>query len=554
MQESALYLEADEDITSAIDKLTRSNSKTVQIVVPKRSTMLQSIINLKLLKKAAAGGGKDLVLVTSDRIAVELAGRVGLAVAPSLGAKAVVAEIEKPGRLDKDEEVIEADEPEPPPAEEPPTAPKPPRKPLLSRRPVSEPPAPAPDSDAAAIAPGAPDGQKKPKIKVPNYRKLQRRAMWLGSAAVLVVGYFVFMYFGTKAGITLFVNGSKVAIDTTFAVDTAGGHVGSGVIAGQVVTVSKDLSGPFTPTGQKDEGTKASGQMTISNCYDANPHKLVTGTRFVAPDGNLFRSTDDVTVPGGSGSFFGCDSPGTATVNVESDQNGDKYNEASASYTMPGLPAAEQSGKNAIIAKGGQMSGGSSKVVTVVTQADVDTAKAALLTKDKDNSARDLAGHMPSGYTPISASQAANVTVTQPSPAVGSEGTSGTLQLKVTYTVLVVKQTDYKDLVEVQEKKQIGSDNDIYDNGIGAAQVTASDKDSSGRATFHFTTEAYGGKKLNRVDLAKQLAGKRFGDATDLAQGLPGVSKAEINLWPAWASNLPTRTSNIKISIKVSDK
>jgi hypothetical protein len=86
MKDNALYLEVDEDITSAIDKLTKSSGTPVQIVVPKRSTMLQSIINLKLLKKAAEQGGKELVLVTNDRIASDLAGRVGLAVAPSLGA------------------------------------------------------------------------------------------------------------------------------------------------------------------------------------------------------------------------------------------------------------------------------------------------------------------------------------------------------------------------------------------------------------------------------------------------------------------------------------
>src|ERR1700683_540390 len=111
MQDSALYLEADEDITSAIDKLAKAPGAAVQIVVPKRSTMLQSIINLKLLKKAAETHHKDLVLVTGDKIATELAARVGLAVAPTLGAKAVMAPAETPTSLKAAEEVIEADDP-----------------------------------------------------------------------------------------------------------------------------------------------------------------------------------------------------------------------------------------------------------------------------------------------------------------------------------------------------------------------------------------------------------------------------------------------------------
>src|SRR5437879_1154922 len=109
MKNNVLYLEVDEDITSAIDKLTKAESDSVQIVVPKRSTMLQSIINQKLLKKAADDAGKELVLVTGDRIATDLAARVGLAVAASLGAKAVMnlATEPEPSVVD---DVIEAED------------------------------------------------------------------------------------------------------------------------------------------------------------------------------------------------------------------------------------------------------------------------------------------------------------------------------------------------------------------------------------------------------------------------------------------------------------
>ena len=115
MKDNALYLEVDEDITSAIDKLSKSTGTSVQIVVPKRSTMLQSMINLKLLKKAAETHGKELILVTNDRIAADLAARVGLGVAPAIGAKPVIREAVKPTQLRDAEEVIEANDPEPPP-------------------------------------------------------------------------------------------------------------------------------------------------------------------------------------------------------------------------------------------------------------------------------------------------------------------------------------------------------------------------------------------------------------------------------------------------------
>ena len=569
MKDNALYLEVDEDITSAIDKLKHASGASVQVVVPKRSTMLQSIINLKLLKKAADSGGKSIVLVTNDNIATELAARVGLAVAPSLGAKPVIAEVKVPEKTSAVDEIIEADDPEPPaPVEEPQPKPKS-SKPLLRRMPVSDGPPPPPEppatpavtagglaavgaeaGDAEAVTPPKPPKKNGPKV--PNFHRLQRRVMWIAALVVLVGGYMLTMYLVTNAKVMLYATGTKVSIDTSFSVDPTlkSTDQAKSVLAGQTVSESKDLNGSFAPTGKQDVGTKAGGNITISNCLDTNPHLYVAGTRFQAPDGKIFRSTADATVPGGQGSFFGCTKPGTVTVAVTADQNGDSYNEAPATYTMPGLSSSQQTGQNAITCKGDQMSGGTSKTITIVSQSDVDTAKAALLAKDQDNAGRDLQSRVPSGYTPLTASQTTAVTTISPSPAVGSAGDTATLTLKVTYSVLSVKKSEYEDLLHAQEQKQVGSQNQIYDDGLGSAQVTATDKDATGRQAFHLTTEAYGGTKLDKVQLAGKLKGQRYGDAQNIASGLPGVTRADISIWPGWVGTMP-RADKISITIHV---
>ena len=474
----------------------------------------------------------------------------------------MLADAEMPAQLKSTEEVIEADDPEPPaPARPAPVKTK--RPPVLSRREVSDgPPTPSASTPEPAVAaPAGPTsaaesgtGAKTAKgPKVPNFGRLQRRVLWIGLAVLLVAGYFVGMYLFTTAKVTLYANGTKADIDTTFAVDPDAKTTDAtgAVLAGQTVSSSKDLSGPITPTGKKDAGTKASGTITISNCLDSDSHTFVAGTRFKAPDGKQFRSTADVVVPGGQGNFFGCTTPGTATVNVQADENGDSYNEAPATYTMPGLPDSQQSGQNSIISKGAQMGGGTSKTVTVVTQADVDSAKAALLAKDKDNAGRDLQGRIPKGYVQLATSQATSTSAVSASPDVNAEATSANLSLKVTYTVLAVKKTDYQAVVRAQELKQIGNENQIYDDGLDAAQVTASDKDSSGRPTFHFTTEAFSGVKIDTAALATKIKGKRYGDANDTVSHQPGVTHSDISITPAWASSLPGRTDKIKITIQV---
>ncbi len=566
MKDNALYLEVDEDITSAIDKLQKMSASSVQIVVPKRSTMLQSVINLKLLKKAAADSGKELALVTNDRVATDLAGRIGLAVATSLGARAVLAEPKAP-EPEAVEDIIEADEPEPPRPVEPeakPAAEAPKsaaKRPLFARRQLDDKPAPASAAVSAAAGAATDSGDKAGPTsaapKVPNFNRLQRRLLWAGGAAALIIAYFAAMYFLSSAKVTLYAIANKVGIDLTFAVDPnlKQTDIAKSVLAGQTVTFSKDVSAPFTPSGKKDVGTKAAGSVAFYNSYDTNPHTYVAGTQLVAPDGKVFRTTADVVVPAASVTLVGGTpvvSPGkSGDVGVQADANGDGYNEAPARYAIKNLSGDQQA---KIYAQGGQMSGGTSKTVTIVTQADVDKAKTEALAKDKEASERDLEGRVPSGYVALKGSQqqrADNVTST---PAVEQEATTATITLKLIYTQLAVKKTEYQDLVRMQEQKQIGSQNQIYDDGIDSAQLTAENAEASGRQSFHFTTDAYGGAKLNQADIASQLKGERYGDAAETASKLPGVQRAEISLWPVWNTKLPARASQIKVTIQVSDK
>ena len=552
MKDQALYLEADEDITSAIDKLAKATGSSVSIVVPKRSALLQSIINLKLLKKAAADNGKELVLVTSDKVASDLAARIGLAVAPSIGATAVMGEA-TPAPVAATEDVIEAEDPVPEPVAAASQTEPTPKKPLFKRRPVVDKPV-EPIFEAAAAAAAEPvesadsaeSATPKAKSKVPNFGKMQRRLIWVVGAVAIIVVYLVLVNITAKAKVTLYAAGTKVAIDTTFSVDPnqSSSSIGSGVLAGQTVTFSKDLTQSVTPTGQQDAGTPANGQMTVSNGTGAD-QPLVAGTRFQAPDGKIFKSTADITVPKAYLDVGGNIVKGTKSVAVTSEANGDGYNEAAAAYAIPALNNPK------VTATGSQMSGGTSKIVTVVSATDITTAQAAMLAADKDGSQKSLDSHVPTGYVAMSGSTNVAATNVASNPAVNAQTTTATVTLHATYTELAVKQSDYQAFVNARELGQVGSSNQIYDDGLSGAQVTQTGKDSSGRAQFSFQTQAYSGAKIDTATLAKSLAGKKYGDATDLAGKQPGVQRVTINLSPSWITSLPHAASKITVTIQV---
>lgn len=559
MSQTALYLEADEDITSAIDKLMRNPSASVQVVVPKRSTMLQSIINLKLLKKAASDAGKELVLVTNDKIATELAGRVGLAVAPSLGAKPVIPEVTS-ARAPQNEDIIEDDDAVASPAVMPvaPVA----KRPLFARRSLDDKAAIVGGAAVASKAvvpasaeiatPGTVQAAASAGPHVPNFDVLKRRVIWVGLAAVLIVGYVVLMAVFTKATVTLYAAGSKVPIDATFSVDPNGKTSASdAVLSGQKISSTKDVTGTFTATGQKDVGTKALGQMTVKNEYDTSPHTLSAGTRFAAPDGKVFKTNSEVTVPGATPVLLkGKPSiqAGSVNVAVTADANGDSYNEAPARYTIVAYAGEMQAN---IYGQGSQMGGGTSKVITVVSQTDIDKAKADILAKDKDAPQTALKAKVPAGFQALPGSFTETPGAATSSPAIDAEAGSATLTVPVTYILLAVDKAAFASFIAAQEQGQIGKENQIYDDGLSTAEITAADKDDKGRPRFKLSTDAYSGLRLDTAAIAALVAGKRYGDASAIASKQAGVQRAEVVITPSWATSLPKNARKIRVIIQV---
>jgi len=53
-----VYIDIDDDITAIIDKVEAAKNKVVALVLPKRSSVLQSIVNMRLLKRGADNSSK----------------------------------------------------------------------------------------------------------------------------------------------------------------------------------------------------------------------------------------------------------------------------------------------------------------------------------------------------------------------------------------------------------------------------------------------------------------------------------------------------------------
>ena len=554
-EEPVIYLEADEEITAATSRMLASASKEVRIVVPKRSTLLQSVVNQKLLKRAAENAGKSLILVTADRTATHLAAQVGIPVASSVKAEAAVPKSGEAPTTDTSD-IIETATEAAAVATVAKTAasPKPAyATPMMKSEPKVNNPF-APDSEAsqapraaAATASKPAKAAKAPKVKknrnVPDFNQLPKRVLLGIGAALLLILLAVAQFYFKQATVTLFASGQLVDVNTNFKVDSNADSVSvtNATIPGKKYEISNDLTGTTPATGTKDAGTKAGGSMTVKNSYDSSPRTFVAGTRFQSSSGLIFVSTEAATVPGASLSG-GSVVPGSVTIPVQASQNGDSYNLAPGTYTVPALPPAQQA---LIKGTGSQMSGGTTKNIKVVSQADIDKAKAEAIEKDKDAATKELNDKPTSSQMIMPDSFTATASDVAASPTLDAEGEQVTVKFKVTYSLLTVKKDDLETLITAIEQKQVGADKQIYQSGIDSGKITAIN------GAYNFVGTASAGEKIDTAALIQEIKGKRTGAATDIASKVPGVGRATITLSPVWSVKLPTILDHIDVQIKV---
>jgi hypothetical protein len=78
---TSIYIESSDEITTVIERLKAAQDTAVSLVAPRGATLLQSVVNLKLARKAAQDAGKEIVIVSTDKIGRNLCAQLGIPVA-----------------------------------------------------------------------------------------------------------------------------------------------------------------------------------------------------------------------------------------------------------------------------------------------------------------------------------------------------------------------------------------------------------------------------------------------------------------------------------------
>lgn len=538
MDRKAIYLEADEEITSVVDKLKAVEGVSVDIVIPKEAVMLQSVVNLKLLQKQAESLGKEVTIVTKDKVGKKLAEQIGIPVVSKEGETPEVNITEEKKYSEEDIELKE----------------KPDSDSGGSKESAIE----VEDSEPAAEKQNvenkaSSDSSEKKPIKKKNwFKKHWKGSLALGLLGFLALAVFAYIYV-PLANINIKLAASKQPLDIVFTADKNNQEIDFGkyIIPAKEVVEEVEKSDIFKATGKKTIGEKATGSVTIVNHeYSTNPFTLTAGTRVVTSSGLVYKTKSNVTVP--EYVKVGADiTDGTVEVDVVAEDIGDKYNITGGNMTIPALLVSGVTSAD-IYAVGGTFSGGSQKEVIYVTSNDIKEGQESLANNIKNEIKSKINQNL--GENEEFLEDAINFEEVSKSTSVASGGEAEEFKatVKIKGTALIISRDDLTALATEALKNSIESHKEIVESSSLISSTKISDFDSDkGLFKANLSGEAYIATKIEEEEIKNAINGDSEASAIDYLSQIDGVDEVNIRFFPSFYKRIPRINKHIYFKIEI---
>jgi hypothetical protein len=568
-----LTIDLEEEITSIFERIQQLNTTDVFLLVPERASLLQSVVNLTILKRKVSELNKTLALITSDPVGIKLALKAGIPVFDQMSPPHVTSP-EKRGLIS--EEVmepiqalgneVEEDQPE-----------------RLNERKLS----------IFDIVQKAKKERNFSFHSIRNFLASSRRdnALFkepsrfaLGAPSRKTLGtlvvaslsiLFVISYIALPGATVVITPQSDVieqGINITLAnvnrYGTAPNLDSEHTVAYYPINITIQKSLDYTATGEIFNGTNATGTVTFVN-ERSTPWTLVALTRIQTEEGLIFRTQSPINVPGATSAGFGSAQATVIADDVDAYGRviGEKGNIEASTFFLPGL--REESRELLYARSNAPMSGGSTVVTLKITQEDLDASAELMKNTLKDAVMEELETFVAQqnqlngtslqllGLSDAIEMQdpAINVPLNLVEAIQDKFQVSGTLKVSgVAYDqkemfALLKEELEHRKspeklLIKVDEKSishEIFSFNEI------PGQIKMTSKIKGIEAYAIDPTDEHGAQLIKKIK--EHIAGKTVKEAEDYVQNLEEVNKVEISSWPVWAPTIPTVFENIEVEV-----
>lgn len=531
MNKDVIYIDVEDDITAIISKVKASNEKIVALVPPKRIGVLQSAVNLRLLARAADQSKKRLVVITNNHALMSLAASASLPVAKNLQSKPELAPIAALD-IDDGEDVIDGNDL--PVGEHARQADDSVEAiaaaPVISSARLAQPP-----KSGEAVKPRAKSG-----AKVPNFNTFRKKLILGIGGGLLLIAFLVWAtIFAPRATVVVSAKTSDSSVNAKVTVgDKLSTDLTKNSIKATKAVKTEKKTIDFAATGSKNVGEKAKGTVKFSTNNISNLGTTIpAGTSLTTSSGVAFLTDAPVTIT--------ISNYQNAPTTVTAAEQGAKYNAASGQ--LEGAP----SGISASLVD--STSGGTDRVVKVVTAADVQKAKESLVEDESKGMEAQLKSQLKYAKV-IPGSYRVDYTDVKSTPDVGVESESGNAVLAATvaYGLYGLGDSELGKYLDAYLKKQLGGNDSqrVYQNGKDKAEFQDVTNTADG-AQLTLIATAKVGPRLEETDIKQQALGRKTGEIQETLQAVRGIDAVEVKYFPFWVSSVPSDEKKVNVQFKV---
>lgn len=541
-----------DEVSVIVEKMIEAEDSEIILNIPRFSHIGESLSNFYLLKREADALGKKISVESVDDKVIELAEMGGL-----IGANPFFA---KNKRQFSDILAPRAG------GKSPSSAPKA-RAGKLIKRPVE---ADIPDKDDEVgklpvsdysfekdflkqpKLPAKSFFSKLPEMSLPTFTapKISFNRRWIWSFAVLI--FFIGAGFAAakilpRAEIKIvpkkqeWTYNDAIMAEKSAVLDT---RIMS--IASQVFSETGNFSKKFPATGKRQVERPATGIITVFNSYSSDAQQLVEKTRFMAPNGLLFRLTKTITVPGAK-IVDGKIIPSSIDAEVAADAPGPDYNiEPVKLFTIPGFKGSPKYqsfyGESAK-----SMSGGFIGEVAYPTSDDIAKAKSKSAVDLESDLNTKLFAQVPKEFKILEGARSYKTLSQKVDENTDADGNFSVFT-EGKSSVISFKESDAQELLK--KKALIVNNEDFEVRSFDLKYELARADFDKGKVTFPVKFQAELARKMDAEAVKNQIVNKTEAELKTMIFALPGLESATISLWPFWVKRVPQALDKIKVVVE----
>ena len=583
MATGTVYLDVDDEITSAAARIRGSEATKVALVVPYGSRIATSRMNFRLLSREAVVNNRRLSIVATDPATRALAASAGLPVFASVaewddaaggtsgasasdGASATTATTAQTPLATSTAAAPTATE-----VVSDPASPTPPVATPSSRRKAAKsaapeqatlPLTPAPTIAVAGPAlPRSPSPARSPapspvpsapsRIAVARIRSMPRigaPAAMIAAAAVLVlvvagVGAFLFLP-SAEIVVTPRAEGiGPIALIVRADPDITSPNAAENLVPAQRLEVPVSAADTFTATDKRVEEERAAGKVEFQSLNTGSENTIAKGSVVSTEGGISFQTTATLTLP--RAKVFPQFEPSSGTVGVIAVKAGTAGNVPANAITV--VPPAEDPTLTKV-RNPNPTAGGKHEEFPRIGQEDVDASMVALQAKLADAFEAALAdgAGAPANATVFAetAELGDSMPTVDPATLVGKEVATFELGLAASGTVIAVDASPVINIAETRLLSNVGPDHRLVE---GSVEITPGDPTvTGGEVSFPVTARARRVPILDPAELLAAIKGRTINEARSI---LAQFGDVVITPWPEWVTTIPGVESRVTLEI-----